>query len=74
MLQKITTAKDAPNVIRKAISIFGGHGVMEDFSDLPRLFRDSIVNELWEGPRNVLLTQIYRDLKRVKDFYSPETL
>lgn len=72
MLQKITTAYDAPDVLRKAISIFGGHGVIEDFSDLPRLFRDSIVNELWEGPRNVLLTQIYRDLKRVKDFYPPD--
>ncbi|MCX7823635.1 MAG: acyl-CoA dehydrogenase family protein [Syntrophobacterales bacterium] len=71
MLQKITAAYDAPDVLRKAISIFGGHGVMEDFSALPRLFRDSIVNELWEGPRNVLLTQIYRDLQRVKDFYSP---
>jgi alkylation response protein AidB-like acyl-CoA dehydrogenase len=72
MLQKITAAQDAPDVLRKAISIFGGHGVIEDFSDLPRLFRDSIVNELWEGPRNVLLTQIYRDLHRVKDYgYSP---
>lgn len=72
LLQKITAAYDAPDVLRKAISIFGGHGVMEDFSDLPRLFRDSIVNELWEGPRNVLLTQIYRDLQRVKDFYPPD--
>jgi hypothetical protein len=72
MLQKITAAQDAPDVLRKAISIFGGHGVIEDFSDLPRLFRDSIVNELWEGPRNVLLTQIYRDLQRVREGgYSP---
>lgn len=73
MFQKITASYDAPDVIRKAISIFGGHGVMEDFSDLPRLFRDSIVNELWEGPRNVLLTQIYRDLQRVREFYPPDS-
>ena len=25
--------------------------------------------ELWEGPRNVLLTQIHRDLGRVREWY-----
>ncbi|MBI9082802.1 MAG: acyl-CoA dehydrogenase family protein [Desulfobacterales bacterium] len=74
MLQKITTSWDAVDVSRAAMSIFGGHGVMEDFSCLPRLYRDAAVNELWEGPRNVLLTQIYRDILRVKDGYLPATL
>ncbi len=69
MLQKITAAWDAPEVIRGAMSILGGHGVMEDFSALPRLYRDAAVNELWEGPRNVLLTQIHRDLSRVQGWY-----
>jgi len=71
MLQKITASWDSTDVIRTAMSIFGGHGVIEDFSSLPRLYRDSAVNELWEGPRNVLLTQIYRDFTRVWDWYSP---
>ncbi len=71
MLQKITTAWDSTDVIHEAMSIFGGHGVMEDFSSLPRLYRDSAVNELWEGPKNVLLAQLYRDMKRVMDWYSP---
>jgi alkylation response protein AidB-like acyl-CoA dehydrogenase len=71
MLQKITAAWDSTEVLHEAMSVFGGHGVMEDFSSLPRLYRDSAVNELWEGPRNVLLTQIYRDLKRVVDWYKP---
>jgi hypothetical protein len=53
------------------MSIFGGHGVMEDFSSLPRLYRDAAVNELWEGPRNVLLAQIHRDLQRVSEWYPP---
>ena len=44
---------------------------MEDFSSLPRLYRDAAVNELWEGPRNVLLTQIHRDFQRVSDWYKP---
>ena len=71
MLQKITASWDAVDQVRMAMSIFGGHGVMEDFSSLPRLYRDAAVNELWEGPRNVLLSQIHRDLQQVKPFYRP---
>lgn len=71
MLQKMAAAWDCTDVIREAMSIFGGHGVMEDFSSLPRLYRDSAINELWEGPRNVLLTQIHRDLQKVSDWYAP---
>ena len=69
MLQKIVVADEAPAMIRMAISFFGGHGIMEDFLSLPRLHRDSMIMELWEGPRNVLLTQIHRDFKRVKNWY-----
>lgn len=72
MLQKIIVADECPKMIRMAISFFGGHGVMEDFLCLPRLHRDSMIMELWEGPRLVLLTQIHRDFQRVKDWYSPE--
>jgi len=71
MLQKITASLDSTDTIRLAMSIFGGHGVMEDFSSLPRLYRDSAINELWEGPRNVLLTQIHRDLQKAASWYSP---
>jgi alkylation response protein AidB-like acyl-CoA dehydrogenase len=69
MLQKIVVADDAPALIRKAISFFGGHGIMEDFISLPRFHRDSLIMELWEGPRNVLLTQIHRDFQRVANWY-----
>jgi alkylation response protein AidB-like acyl-CoA dehydrogenase len=71
MLQKITASWDCPDVLRLAMSLFGGNGVMEDFSALPRLYRDAAVNELWEGPRNVLLTQIHRDLQRAAPWYPP---
>jgi len=71
MLQKITVASDANDDSRLGISIFGGHGVMEDFSSFPRMLRDGLVNELWEGPRNVLLTQMHRDFLRVADWYPP---
>lgn len=72
LLQKIKAAHDTVDTLRTAISLFGGNGVIEDFSSLPRLFRDSMVNELWEGPRNVLLAQIHRDIKRVATWYDPE--
>jgi alkylation response protein AidB-like acyl-CoA dehydrogenase len=71
MLQKIVVADEAPKMIRLAISFFGGHGVMEDFLSLPRLHRDAMIMELWEGPRSVLLTQIHRDFQRVANWYSP---
>jgi alkylation response protein AidB-like acyl-CoA dehydrogenase len=71
MLQKFTAAEESTDVIRAAMSILGGNGVIEDFSCLPRLYRDSTVNELWEGPRNVLLAQIHRDLHRASQWYPP---
>ncbi|CAH2715632.1 hypothetical protein BACCIP111895_02816 [Neobacillus rhizosphaerae] len=71
LLQKICATNEGAEILREAISMFAGHGVMEEFSSLPRIFRDVVVNEQWEGPRNLLLTQIYRDLQRVADWYSP---
>lgn len=71
LMQKICATNEGAEILREAISVFAGHGVMEEFSSLPRIFRDVVVNEQWEGPRNLLLTQIYRDLQRVTDWYSP---
>ncbi len=41
-----------------------GNGTIEDFSVLPRLWRDAIVFESWEGTHNVLCAQVARDLER----------
>lgn len=72
LLQKITVAKDSSDMSRMGISALGGHGVMEDFSSLPRMLRDGLVNELWEGPRNVLLTQLFVDFQRARKWYPPQ--
>ncbi|WP_462412667.1 acyl-CoA dehydrogenase family protein [Neobacillus sp. Marseille-QA0830] len=72
LLQKICATNEGAEILRDAISVFAGHGVMEEFSSLPRIFRDVVVNEQWEGPRNLLLTQIFRDLQRVADWYPPK--
>lgn len=44
--------------------LLGGNGMEERFSPLPRLWRDAVVMETWEGTHNVLITQALRDLQR----------
>lgn len=45
--------------------MLGGNGAIEEFSVLPRMLRDSIVCEQWEGPHNVLCAQVLRDCQRL---------
>lgn len=49
---------------RDAMMLLGGNGIEERFSPLPRLFRDAVIMETWEGPHDVLFTQALRDLRR----------
>jgi alkylation response protein AidB-like acyl-CoA dehydrogenase len=61
---KFVTSLAATKVVRRAIETLGGNGTIEDFSPLPRLYRDAIVFESWEGTHNVLCAQVLRDLGR----------
>ncbi|MBJ80772.1 MAG: acyl-CoA dehydrogenase [Myxococcales bacterium] len=61
---KISTALNGTEVIRTAIELLGGNGTIEDFCVLPRLLRDNIVFENWEGTHNVLATQILKDCQK----------
>ncbi|TVQ91429.1 MAG: acyl-CoA dehydrogenase [Deltaproteobacteria bacterium] len=63
-LNKYWTATQATLSARDAIEIFGGNGAIEEFSVLPRLLRDGIVVEAWEGGHNVLCAQVLRDAQR----------
>ena len=73
MLQKLVACDDSAKLTETAMSIFGGHGLMEDFSSLPRLFRDAVVLAgAWEGPRNLLLTRIFMDLQRAARWYDTD--
>lgn len=75
MLQKLVACDDSARSNETAMSIFGGHGLMEDFSALPRLFRDATtLNGAWEGPRNLLLTRIYMDIQAAAGWYKPSEL
>jgi alkylation response protein AidB-like acyl-CoA dehydrogenase len=63
MVNKYWTAIQATRVARDGIEILGGNGTIEDFSVLPRLYRDAIVIESWEGTHNTLCAQVLRDFK-----------
>jgi alkylation response protein AidB-like acyl-CoA dehydrogenase len=60
-INKYGTAVACTDVVRSGIEVLGGNGTIEDFSVLPRLYRDSMVLESWEGTHNTLCAQILRD-------------
>jgi acyl-CoA dehydrogenase len=62
---KVVTSLAATKVCRRGIEALGGNGTIEDFSPLPRLYRDAIVFESWEGTHNVLCAQVLRDLAKL---------
>lgn len=64
-LNKYWTSVRGTAVVKDAIEILGGNGAIEEFSVLPRLLRDSIVCEAWEGGHNVLCAQVLRDALRL---------
>lgn len=64
-LNKFWTSVQGTRGIQDAIEVFGGNGAIESFSVLPRLLRDSIVCEAWEGGHNVLCAQAIRDSARL---------
>jgi alkylation response protein AidB-like acyl-CoA dehydrogenase len=63
-LCKPALTRQATGLLHEAMLLLGGNGMEERFSPLPRLWRDSVVMEAWEGPHNVLISQALRDLER----------
>ena len=63
-LNKVVTARLAVETTLRGIETLGGNGAIESFSIMPRLHRDMIVCENWEGTPNVLCAQMARDLHR----------
>jgi hypothetical protein len=62
---KYVTSIGGTDVARRGIEVLGGNGTIEDFSPLPRLYRDAMVFESWEGTHNVLSAQVLRDCARL---------
>ena len=62
---KVRSAQISHKCVHLGIEILGGNGAIESFSILPRLLRDNIVMENWEGTHNTLSVQFLRDLTKV---------
>ncbi len=62
---KYLVSVQATDVVHSAVEVLGGNGTIEDFSVLPRLYRDAMVYESWEGSHNVLVAQVLNDLRRL---------
>jgi putative acyl-CoA dehydrogenase len=60
---KYWTCKRAPQHSAEALECLGGNGFVED-SGMPRLFRQSPVNGVWEGSGNVICLDVLRALAR----------
>ncbi len=63
-ISKFMTSKYSVEHIHHCIDVLAGNGTIETFSPLPRLLRDSIVYENWEGTHNTLFMQMLRDILR----------
>jgi len=64
-LNKLQTSVMAHGAVNRGIEVLGGNGAIESFSILPRLLRDNVVYENWEGSHNVLRAQVLRDCARM---------
>jgi acyl-CoA dehydrogenase len=63
-INKYITSITGSQMIHRGIEVLGGNGAIESFSILPRLYRDMVVLESWEGTHNVLCIQVVRDIAR----------
>jgi putative acyl-CoA dehydrogenase len=60
---KYWVCKRTPTVVGEALECLGGNGYVEE-SGMPRLFRESPLNSIWEGPGNVICLDVLRALRR----------
>ncbi len=60
---KYWVTKRCTEVVREAMECLGGNGYVET-SILPRLYRESPVNAIWEGSGNVIALDVVRALAR----------
>lgn len=60
---KYWVTKRCTPVVREAMECLGGNGYVEE-SPLPRLFRESPLNAIWEGSGNVIALDVVRVLAK----------
>lgn len=63
---KYWVCKRTPTIVAEAVECLGGNGYVEE-SILPRLFRESPLNSIWEGSGNVIALDVLRVIEREPD-------
>jgi putative acyl-CoA dehydrogenase len=63
---KYWICKLTPPVVAEALECLGGNGYVEE-SALPRLYRESPVNSIWEGAGNVNCLDVLRAVERMPE-------
>lgn len=53
-------------ITHEAMMLHGGNGILGDFSPLPRLHNDAIINETWEGTHHIICEHVYKAFRRRK--------
>jgi putative acyl-CoA dehydrogenase len=65
-LAKFWVCKRAVTHVGEALECLGGNGYVEE-SIMPRLYRESPVNSIWEGSGNVMCIDVLRAIDRESD-------
>jgi len=63
---KSVISKRTVDNIHHCVDGIGGNGAIEHTSSMPRLLRDAIILENWEGTHNTLYMQVLRDIHKYK--------
>ena len=63
---KYWVCKRNPAMVGEALECLGGNGYVEE-SILPRLYRDSPLNSIWEGSGNVIALDVLRAIEHEPD-------
>jgi putative acyl-CoA dehydrogenase len=62
-ISKYWVCKRAPAAVGEALECLGGNGYVEE-SGMPRLYRESPLNSIWEGSGNVICLDVLRALAK----------
>ncbi|TGL14070.1 acyl-CoA dehydrogenase family protein [Leptospira meyeri] len=73
-LLKYKSSSQASYITQKAILTLGGNGIIGDFSPLPRLHNDSIINETWEGTHLIIADHCLHALQKPKVYTAFQSL
>ena len=63
-LLKYAGTVHATYLTHEAIMVHGGNGILGDFSCLPRLHNDAIINETWEGTHQIISEHVTKAFSR----------